>query len=194
MTISEAIGLVDNYRPNLYTPADKVKWLSMIDGMVYRDVIQTHLNFNWRLLPITVSADFEESATIAVYGVMLDHQLDDSWFFLDKEPVHILSNSGNILTLEEPVTVSKWDKLMPAAAVGYRGLPEEVYGTYELLIPDPFAEDVYINYLESRVDKENGEIAKYNVDVSLYNQGYAAYTDHYNRNNLPVHRVKHFKL
>lgn len=194
MTISDAIGLVDNYRPNLYTPADKVKWLSSIDGMVYRDIVKTHVNMNWRLLPLTLSSDFTESDIVSVHGLMMDDVLADSYFVLDKDLVHIVSNAGNVLTLEEPITCHQWQKLIPVCSVGYHLLPEEAYGTVELLIPDPYAEDVYVNYLESRVDKENGEIAKYNVDVSLYNQGYATYADYYNRNNMPVRRVTHFKL
>lgn len=194
MTISEAIGLVDNYRPNLYTNADKVKWLSMIDGMVYREIIDNHLTTNWKLLPLTLSSDYTESDVVSVHGIIADNALADTYVVYKDDPVHIISNAGNVLTLEGPITCQKWEKLLPYCVVGYHLLPETAYGSVELLVPDPYAEDIYINYLESRIDKENAEIAKYNVDISLFNQAYQAYADIYNRNNMPKRRVSHFRL
>lgn len=42
MTIIEAINQIDNLKHNTYTQADKVKWLSRLDSMVMRLVIETH--------------------------------------------------------------------------------------------------------------------------------------------------------
>lgn len=42
MTIMEAINSVDNLKHNTYSYADKVQWLSRLDGMVKRLVIDTH--------------------------------------------------------------------------------------------------------------------------------------------------------
>ena len=42
MTIREAIELVDRLKPNQYGSADKLRWLSELDGIVYRDIICTH--------------------------------------------------------------------------------------------------------------------------------------------------------
>ena len=42
MQIIEAINQVDALVPNNYTEADKISWLSMLDGMIKRDVIDTH--------------------------------------------------------------------------------------------------------------------------------------------------------
>lgn len=42
MTIIEAINRIDNIKPNNYSQAEKVKWLSTLDGMVKAEIIDTH--------------------------------------------------------------------------------------------------------------------------------------------------------
>ena len=42
MTIMEAVNSVDNLKHNTYSFADKVQWLSRLDGMVKRLIIDTH--------------------------------------------------------------------------------------------------------------------------------------------------------
>lgn len=42
MTIIEAINKIDNFKPNSYTQEDKVKWLSILDGMIKKEIIDTH--------------------------------------------------------------------------------------------------------------------------------------------------------
>lgn len=42
MTIMEAINQIDGLKANTYSVADKVTWLSRLDGMIKQDVIDTH--------------------------------------------------------------------------------------------------------------------------------------------------------
>jgi hypothetical protein len=42
MTIIEAITKVDTLKPNAYSTTDKISWLSRLDGMVKRLIIDTH--------------------------------------------------------------------------------------------------------------------------------------------------------
>lgn len=42
MTIIEAIGRVDNIKPNQYSETDKIAWLSHIDGIIKAKVYDTH--------------------------------------------------------------------------------------------------------------------------------------------------------
>lgn len=42
MTIIEAIGLNDSFKPNNYTPEDKIAWLSTLDGIIKKEIIDTH--------------------------------------------------------------------------------------------------------------------------------------------------------
>lgn len=56
--------------------------------------------------------------------------------------------------------------------------------TTELLIPAPY-DEVYIFYLESKIDYHNGEIGKYNNSIAMFNNAYQAYQRHYNRTHMP---------
>jgi hypothetical protein len=42
MTIKEAIDLTDRLKPNQYGDAEKVSWLSELDGRIWRETILTH--------------------------------------------------------------------------------------------------------------------------------------------------------
>lgn len=42
MTIIEAINKTDVLKPNNYTHTDKVKWLSNLDGIIKKEIIDTH--------------------------------------------------------------------------------------------------------------------------------------------------------
>ena len=44
MTVREAIMLVDRLKPNKFSASDKVKWLSEIDGLIVRELVDTHEN------------------------------------------------------------------------------------------------------------------------------------------------------
>lgn len=42
MTIIEAINGIDARKPNSYTPEDKIRWLSILDGVIKKEIIDTH--------------------------------------------------------------------------------------------------------------------------------------------------------
>lgn len=42
MTVREAIAQVDRLKPNKFSQEDKVKWLSDIDGLIVRELVETH--------------------------------------------------------------------------------------------------------------------------------------------------------
>ena len=54
----------------------------------------------------------------------------------------------------------------------------------ELTIPDRF-QDVYINYLLSKIDFSNQETERYNNDVIMFNSAFEAYTAWFRRNHIP---------
>lgn len=130
MTIEEAVNMVDRLKPNHYDRQTKVQWLSKLDGMVFREIIQTH--------------------------VLHHHHDDDHLHHFD----------------------------------GYDAVDPDT----ELLIPFPYDEDVYNYFLQSQIDKENGEIAKYNQSVTMYNAAYQRYQDWYNRTHMPLPLRSEFKF
>ena len=42
MNIREAINKIDTQKPNAYSQDEKIEWLSRIDGMVKKEIIDTH--------------------------------------------------------------------------------------------------------------------------------------------------------
>ena len=116
MTIEEAIKTVDDFKPNQYEHETKVKWLSNLDGMIFRELICTHAGHHGRCFD------------------------------------------------------------------GYDGAPPN----RELLVPFPYADDVYNYWLQAQIDKENGEMTKYNQSVALYNNAYRQYASWYNRTHMPL--------
>lgn len=57
-----------------------------------------------------------------------------------------------------------------------------------LLVPDPYSE-IYIRYLSAQIDLNNGELARYNNSMILYNTALSAYADYVNRTQRPVLRA-----
>ena len=42
MTIIEAINKIDSLKPNTYSQPDKIKWLSNLEGVIKKEIIDTH--------------------------------------------------------------------------------------------------------------------------------------------------------
>ena len=57
----------------------------------------------------------------------------------------------------------------------------------ELLVPHPY-DDIYIKWLEARIDYANDEYNKYNNTVVVYNQALADYEKYYNRTHKPIQK------
>ena len=124
MKIKEAIDLVDKLKPNQYPFTMKVKWLSKLDGQIFREVFVTH----------------------------------------------------------EGCAMEAFD--------GYDDAPQE----QELLVPYPYDEDIYNYFLQAQIDKENGETAKYNQSITLYNTAYFNFQSWYNRTHKPISTGSRFKF
>lgn len=55
-----------------------------------------------------------------------------------------------------------------------------------LLVPFPYDEDVYNYFLQAQIDKENGEMAKYNQSITLFNNSYKTFQSWYNIRHMPL--------
>ena len=62
-----------------------------------------------------------------------------------------------------------------------------------LLVPAPY-DDIYIHYMEMRIDYANNEYGKYNNSMVMYNTAYSAFERYYNRNHMPISRGQRFKF
>lgn len=122
MTLMEAIHRIDTIKPNSYTQAEKIKWLSALDGIIKTELIDTH-----------------EGAENVVFN----------------------------------------------------GYTEETELNTTLLVPHPY-DDIYLFWLESKIDYWNGEMGKYNNSITMYNEAYSNFERYYNRKNMP--KSKKFKF
>ena len=115
MTLIEAINRIDSFKPNTYVQTDKIKWLSNLDGIIKKEIIDTH----------------EGSEEVIFDGYDVDTALD---------------------------TV--------------------------MLVPAPY-DDIYLKWLEAQIDYVNGDTAKYNNSMTMYNSAYSAFERYYNRTHMP---------
>ena len=123
MTIFETLAKFDALIPNDYTIAEKIGWLSELDGLIKTEIIDTH----------------EGGEDIVFTGY--DENIDQ-------------------------------------------------VGTV-LLVPAPY-EDIYMKWLEAKVNYANAEYNKYNNSVTAYNAVHSAYERYYNRNHIPISKKKRF--
>lgn len=56
----------------------------------------------------------------------------------------------------------------------------------KLLIGEPYAQDIYTNYLMAKIAEANAEIPKYNLYSTLYNTEYSQWVSWYHRTHRPL--------
>ena len=122
MTIIEAINRIDAVNPNNYSQPEKVAWLSTLDGVIKKEIIDTHEG---------------------------------------------------------------------AEAVAFNGYTDETPVDTELLVSAPY-DEVYLFWLQSKIDYWNGEMGKYNNSISMYNAAYANFEKAYNREHKPISKKLKF--
>lgn len=54
----------------------------------------------------------------------------------------------------------------------------------EMLVAAPYDEDVYNNYLQAMIDRENGEAGKYSQSITLFNAAFVRWRNWYNREHM----------
>ena len=74
--------------------------------------------------------------------------------------------------------------------IDFDGYNEGTSLTTELLVPAPY-DEVYIYWLESKIDYWNGETNKYNNSIEMFNTAYSEFERYHNRTHMP--KGKKFK-
>ena len=120
MTVLEAIGLADEMKPNSVPQVMKVRWLCVLDGLIWRNVFRTH-------------------------GMRGEFQPYD---------------------------------------------PDTDLGR-ELLVKAPY-DTLYRRWLEAQIDLSNGEYERYNAQITVFSDEYAAFENDFHRNHRPVRRGRRF--
>ena len=74
----------------------------------------------------------------------------------------------------------------------HEGGPESFPGYHEdtdietVLLADQAHEQMYLHWLEAKVDYANGEYNKYNNAIAMFNADYEEYQKAYNRSHMPL--------
>lgn len=82
------------------------------------------------------------------------------------------------------------------------GAPTEEFTGYNsavsldtvLLVPEPYAEDVYNHFLQAQIHKENSEMEEYNQSITFYNDAYRLYASWYTRTHQPLPKYRRFRF
>ena len=74
----------------------------------------------------------------------------------------------------------------PMEGVPFMGWEAYTSTDDELLIREPYAQDVYANYLLAKIAEANAEIPKYNLYSTLYNTEYSQWVSWYHRTHRPL--------
>lgn len=97
----------------------------------------------------------------------------------------------------DDATLARWlsdldGQVYESFMAGREGAPESAPEPYSadapgaaLLIPAPF-EDVYVKYLLAQMEYANGEFARYNNAVAMYNALLQRFAAWYNRTHAPL--------
>lgn len=67
----------------------------------------------------------------------------------------------------------------------FNGYDADTSTETELLVQPPY-DDIYLKWLEAKIDYHNAEYAKYNNSSIAYNSAYSAFERYYNRTHMPV--------
>jgi hypothetical protein len=94
-------------------------------------------------------------------------------------------------TLDGIIKTNIIDTHEGAEAVVFDGYTEETNLTTKLLAPAPY-DEIYLFWLESKIDYWNGETGRYNNSISMYNTAYNEFDKYYNRTHMP--KGKKFKF
>ena len=68
--------------------------------------------------------------------------------------------------------------------ITFNGYDENTSLETELLVKAPY-DDIYVSWLESRIDYANGEYAKYNNSITVFNTAYTSFERYYNKSHMP---------
>lgn len=70
------------------------------------------------------------------------------------------------------------------AAETFDGYSSAELESKEMLVAAPYDEDVYNNYLQAMIDRENGEAGKYSQSITLFNAAFVRWRNWYNREHM----------
>ena len=210
MTIQEALDRVDLLRPNYQDINMKIRWLSELDGLIYREIISNHapegVVVNVADETQADAADWDKTMEIRVPKVQAG--VNPHMDVVNGDDLTRVKMDGKLHTLSLPV-IEAIKSLREMRMNGYAVAGKRRYeieedteftgytvdtdrGT-ELLAPFPY-DEIYTHYLMAKVDDNNLEWDKYNNDMLKFNNSYDTLSDWWTRTHLPKQRSRELRI
>ena len=95
-------------------------------------------------------------------------------------------NQLDALLYQDVILQHEHDPELPETFAQYD--PDESLDA-QLIAPHPY-DMIYIYWLQSQIDLNNAEFAKYNTSSALYNQAYSEFAGYYNRTHRPLSHIR----
>lgn len=95
-----------------------------------------------------------------------------------------LEKIGWLSELDGTIKAEIIDTHEGAEDISFNGYNEQTPLEQELIVPYPY-DRIYKSWLESRIDYANGDYAKYNNSVTVFNTDYLSFQRAYNRKHMP---------
>ena len=86
--------------------------------------------------------------------------------------------------LDGNIKIEIIDTHVGGSDIPFNGYDENTNISTKLLVSAPH-EDIYIKWLESKIDYNNAEYAKYNNSSTAFNNAYSSFERYYNRHHMP---------
>lgn len=176
MTIIEAIQAVDSLKPNNYSELEKIQWLSELDGTIKAEIIDTHES-------AYSEDDIEDAINEYIKGNVLKYEKEVNEY-AEVNGVSIEEARAQIPFKEISYKEAREHIEKNCSELVFNGYNENTSLETELIVPAPY-DRLYKSWLESRIDYANGEYAKYNNSVTVFNTDYLSYQRAYNRKHIP---------
>ena len=224
MTIQEALDMVDQLKPNMMPWPLKIRKLCEVDQLFYEEIVVRHepfaqaeegpflMNERQKIADEVALSSLHEKADVVDFIELLRGDFHKEILFrqamlTDAMMTYLTSvelilkgahdgsaskTKSELISFLEDLDEALAEKVAPAVAKPEYSTETDP-GT-ELLIPDPYAEDVYIPWLEAAIDKMNQELDKYNNDVALFDRGWRTAADWWNRTRMPLQRTREIRI
>lgn len=183
ITISQAIQICDDLKPNGYTTAQKKRWLNEIDGLIWDEIFKTH-----RDCPIICTV---KCNNVTYRRLVADFVLPEE--AADGDAAVLITQDGLVFYLYDG-TGEEWEKQDEAEikVTGFTDYDENDNGDTELLVPTPY-DSVYTYYLQMQIDRANND-PRYDNSSANFSAAYGSFSNYYNRTHLPKQRHQYFKF
>ena len=162
MNASEAISELNALSPNRYDDAQKRLWLHDLDGRIEKELGMDAACFAFPLrgrCPSAHTGADEVEVTASERNVQGAGGADDT--------SSVIRLAGDRRMPPSPQR-GRQDAPGELCAAGEAGDTEEP----ALLVPAPWARDVYVNYLRARIAEADAEAERYNLYAAGYNSAY----------------------